>query len=189
MKADALGAWEEPDEGAPLERPRTLVLLGRAAMLALAALALAENAWPIARWPEPLISTAFYFYRIGWLVVLALLVAFWASLFRFARAAGGTNYALGYVLLSVLLAPGLIGIFLVPHLVVDDVAGGQAARRRARAHGFREGALRTALYLLALIVLALPLGLVEPRLALAAPVLALFLQRLVLPWVRRPAAG
>jgi hypothetical protein len=61
-----------------------------------------------------------------------------------------------------------------------------AARERS---GGENDLLRTVLYVLALLVLGIPLGLVEPRLALAAPVLALFLQQLVLPWVRRPSSG
>ena len=155
--------------------PASLVVRSRAASLVFLAVLVAELVWPIGTWPTERISTAFYLYRLGWLAATLLLLAFAFELFRFARAAGGVNYALGYVLLAVMTTP-LIGPFLVPRLILDDIAGGQAAWRHGRAPGVRESVLRVALYFLALV-------------ALAAPVLALLLQRLVLPWVRRPSAS
>ena len=168
--------------------PARLVVRRRAATLVFFAVLVAELVWPIGTWPAERISTAFYLYKLGWLAAALLLLAFALELFRFARAAGGVNYALGYTLLAVVTTP-LIGPYVVPRLIVDDIAGGQAAWRRERAPGLRESVLRVALYFLALIAFAVPLWLLEPRLTLAAPVLALFLQRLVLPWVRRPSAS
>jgi hypothetical protein len=181
-RSDAMIMRSDP---APDALPRTLVRLRAAVLLAAAVVAVAEVRFPIATWPEAWIGTAFFVYRIGWLALLALACAFWRELYRYARAAGGASYAASYLFLSVMLTPLVLGIAWVPRMVADDVAGGQAAWRRERALGFRESALRTALYLLALLVIGVPLWLIEPRLALAAPVLALFLQRLVLPWVRR----
>src|SRR5688572_8142987 len=105
-----------------IELPRSLVRRRTALLLGVLVLAVAELVWPIATWPEHLINTAFYLYKLGWLAVVSLACAFWVALFRFARAAGGSGYAAMYVGLSVVLTPVLFGILVVPELVQRDVA-------------------------------------------------------------------
>jgi len=161
-----------------------------ALMVAAVALLIAEIVFPIATWPVHLVSTAFYLYKLAWLTVLVIACGFWTALFRFARTAGGAGYAAGYVFLSVFLTPFLLaGIFVVPTLVERDIEGGQAAWRRQRALSLHERALRTLLYFAALLVVAAPLWWLGRDFLIAAPVLAIFLQRLVLPWCRRAGPG
>ena len=174
------GSSESSELPRSLVRRRTLLLVG---VLVLAG---AEIVWPIGTWPKHLINSAFYLYKLGWLAVLVLACAFWAALFRFARGAGGSGYAGLYVLLSVVLTPVLFGILAVPELVQRDIAGGQAEWRRQNAPSLSERLLRTALYLGALLLVTPPLYLVHRDLLYLAPLLAFFLQRLVLPWCRRP---
>lgn len=170
-------AVDSPEVPQPLLRRRSALLLGIGFMTS------AEIVWPIATWPSHLINTAFYLYKLGWLVVIALACGFWVELYRYARAAGGREYASGHVLLSILLAP--LQILFVPELVRRDVASGQAEWRRRNALPMSERALRTVLYFGALLVVAPPLWLVHRELLYLSPVLAFFLQRLVLPWCRR----
>jgi hypothetical protein len=143
----------------------------------------AEIAWPIATWPSHLITTAFYLYKLGWLVVVALACAFWVALYRYARAAGGAGYASGHVLFSIALAP--LGILFMPELVRRDVVTGHAEWQKRNTVSPSEARLRVTLYLASLLVVAPPLWFVHRDLLYLAPVLAALLQRLVLPWCRR----
>ena len=148
--------------------------------------------WPIARWPAQFVNTAFYVYSFVWTIAFVLACVFWATLYRYARAGGGSDYARAYTFLSVLLAPiALVGFWVVPILVERDIASGLAAWRRRTAPSPRERARRTALYLACLAVVALPLWFVSVELLLLAPSVAFFLQRLVLPRIEaadeRPA--
>jgi len=166
-----------------VELPQSLVRRRVALLFGVGALSSAEIVWPIATWPSHLINAAFYLYKLGWLAVIALACAFWAELYRYARCAGGSGYAAGHVLLSILLTP--LGILFVPELVQRDVASGQAEWQRRNALSTSERILRTALYFAALLALAPPLYFVHRDLLYLAPVLAFLLQRLVLPWCRR----
>jgi hypothetical protein len=87
------------------------------------------------------------------------------------------------VLLCVALTP--LGILFMPELVQRDLARGHAQWRKRNALPASDRVLRTALYFAALLVVAPPLYLVHGALLYLAPVLAFFLQRLVLPWCRR----
>ena len=163
------------------ELPRSLVRTRSFLLLGLFVLIVAETGFPIATWPEHLISAAFYLYKLGWLAVLVLLIAFSVALFRYARDAGGAGYARRHVLFSI--AP--FGLLVIPELVRCDIASGYAAWSMRNAPSDSERALRTALYIVALAVVAPPLYFVHHELLYLTPVLAFLLQRLVLPWFRR----
>jgi len=166
-----------------IELPQSLVRRRTALLFGLGFLTSAEVVWPIATWPSHLITTAFYLYKLGWLVVIGLALAFWVELHRYARAAGGPEYASGHVLLAILLMP--LGVLFMPELVRRDIASGQAEWRRRNALPTSERVLRTVLYFAALLVIAWPLYFVHRDLLYLAPLLAFLLQRLVLPWCRR----
>jgi len=165
------------------ELPRSLVRRRFALLLGMGLMLGAEIAWPIATWPSSLITTAFYLYKLGWLVVVALACAFWVALYRYARAAGGASYARGHVLFSIALTP--FGILIMPELVRRDIATGHAEWQWRNEPSPSEARLRVALYFAALLVIAPPLWLVHRDLLYLAPLLAALLQRLVLPWCRR----